>query len=127
MFNEIYWAQRPNNGAFYFENYQGQDAILIDDFYGYYPRDFLLRLCQPYECRLPYRGGEAECLARNIIFTTNKKPWQWYKEKNIENLTRRVTHWIYFTGYKTYSQFKDFQNFYEAVELREPDFVQRVE
>lgn len=114
MFTNVYWAQRPNNSAFYFENYRGEDAILFDDFYGWLPRDFLLRLCQPYECRLPYRGGESNCAARNIIFTSNRPIWKWYKdprsnsELDISNLIRRVTHFIYFTGYKQYHQTTDY-------------------
>lgn len=122
-YKPIYWATRPNNGAYYFENYNGENTILADDFYGWWPRDFILRLCQPYECRLPYRGGERECQATNIIFTSNSKPWDWYKERDIENITRRVTKWIYFTAFKTYSEFTDYNSFRTAVERREPPVI----
>jgi len=110
MFIDIYWVDRPNNGCYYFEGYEKQDCILIDDFYGWLPQDFLLRLCQPKELRLPYRGGASACVARNIIFTTNKTPWTWYK-RDMSNFERRVTDWIFFTGYKTYYHTKDYNNF----------------
>lgn len=119
-YKPIYWASRPNNGAYYFENYNGESTILADDFYGWWPRDFILRLCQPYECRLPYRGGEKECQATNIIFTSNRVPWEWYKERDIDNIIRRVTKWIFFTAFKTYTEFTDYNNFRAAVELVQP-------
>jgi len=113
-FTEIYWAARPNNGSFYFEGYRGEDCILVDDFYGWYPQDFLLRLCQHFECRLPYRGGESQCLARNIIFTSNKRPWNWYKN-TMANFIRRVTHWVYFYADRAYYITPDFIRFQNEV------------
>lgn len=121
-FTDIYWTIRPNNQSFYFEAYNGEDCILIDDFYGYYPRDFMLRLCQPYECRLAYRGGERQCLARNVVITTNKHPSRWWKTPDISNFTRRVTHWLHFTAYKEYTVYKDYLSFYAATD---PNAVHR--
>jgi len=120
-FENIYWAARPNNTAFYFENYRGESTILFDDFYGGYPRDFMLRLCQPYEMRLPFRGGECNCLATNIIMTTNKKPWLWWldpqkREQDLSNFIRRVTKWIFFTAYKEYFESNDYSAFRNRIE-----------
>ncbi len=111
---EIYWVDRPNNGAYYFEDYRDEDWILLDDFYGWLPQDFLLRLCQPKELRLPFRGGTHNCCATNIIFTTNKRPWTWYK-RDMSNFVRRVTKWIHFTDYMTCYETDDFQRFKDSI------------
>ena len=127
-FEDLYRAVRPNNSAFYFENYHGEEAMLFDDFYGWLPRDFLLQLCQPYPFRLPYRGGEANCSSTSICFTSNRVPWKWWKGKHgeeldISNFIRRVTKWIYFTGYKTYFETPSYESFRSKIEEAEKNTV----
>lgn len=116
----MYWARRPNNSAFYFERYAGEKVMLVDEFYGWWPLDFLLRLCLPEEHALPYRGGEYECQATNVIFTSNKTPWTWYKY-DMSSFNRRVTDWIYMYWFDDvamkplYYQTTSFEKFKEKV------------
>lgn len=106
-FPGFYRAVPPNNTSIYLEKYQGESTIIVDEFNGWWPLHWCLCLCDKYPFRLPYRGGETECLATNIVFTTNKKPWTWWHaSKGSLDLhpqwpafARRVTLWIHFTAY----------------------------
>lgn len=87
-----YWVSRPNNNAVWFDGYDNHETIILDDFYGWLPWDMLLRLCDKYPLILPTKGGSTNCVARNIIITSNKNVTQWYT--HIEDITpfiRRIT------------------------------------
>lgn len=112
LYPDAYWLTRPNNQAFYFEAYAGEETIIIDEFYGWLPYDFLLRLCDKYPLQLPFRGGVFQCLAKTVVITTNRRPSMWYKA-GLGAMERRITKWIHFTDYATYyetSVYLDFQS-----------------
>lgn len=74
-----YWKARdPCRDIQYWDGYDGEDTIIIDEFYGWLPWDFLLRLTDRYPLRLGVRGSSVQCAARTIVFTSNKHPKEWY-------------------------------------------------
>jgi len=74
-----YWKARdPCRDIQYWDGYDGEDTIIIDEFYGWLPWDFLLRLCDRYPLRLGVRGSSVQCAAKTIVFTSNKHPREWY-------------------------------------------------
>lgn len=74
-----YWKARdPCRDIQYWDGYDGEDTIIIDEFYGWLPWDFLLRLCDRYPLRLGVRGSSVQCAAKTIVFTSNKHPRDWY-------------------------------------------------
>lgn len=73
------------NGSYYYktrgdwwDNYTGQETIIVDDFYGWIRLDEFLRICDRYPLQVPIKGGFVEFLGKHIIFTSNKEPLEWY-------------------------------------------------
>jgi hypothetical protein len=90
-YKEAYWKQRSN----WWDSYEGHETVILDDFYGWIPYDTLLRLCDRYPLMVETKGGQSTFLAKNIIFTSNNTPAQWYKNINLNAFIRRVDLWIY--------------------------------
>lgn len=87
-----YILTKPNgNNITWFDGYEGQDTIILDEFYGWIAYDLLLRILDRYPLKLQIKGGFVECSATKFVITSNK-PWtEWYP--NIEDksaLERRI-------------------------------------
>lgn len=90
---DAYWKSRDT----WWCGYQQQDTVIIDEFYGWMPYDFLLRLCDRYPLDVEVKGGKTCFNSKRIIFTSNKIPSTWYP--NIEYFKafiRRVSKWMVF-------------------------------
>jgi len=79
----------------WWDGYAGESDIVLDDFYGWLPFHFLLRLCDFPPLLLNIKGGSAQCLARRVWITSNKLPNAWWKEAatkyDFTALERRMT------------------------------------
>lgn len=89
-FPKAYWKQRGN----WWDGYDGQSEVIIDEFYGWMPFDTLLRLCDRYPMLVESKGGQLQFIATTIVFTTNQVPDKWYKNMYMDSFYRRVTTWI---------------------------------
>lgn len=78
-------------GSIWFDDYQGERIMLIDDYYGNIPYAFLLRLADMYPMRLQTKGGYTYKCFTHIYITSNMSPQEWYPRKNINALLRRIT------------------------------------
>lgn len=100
----------------WWDTYGGESDVLLDDFYGWIPFHFMLRLCDFPPLLLNIKGGSAQCLARRVWVTSNKLPNAWWKASILANydftaLERRITKVIYFEDVNTqhtYTSYKDF-------------------
>lgn len=63
----------------WWDGYDGQCSVVIDDFYGWMTCDELLRVCDRYPCKVPVKGSFVEFVARNVYITSNRHVWEWYK------------------------------------------------
>lgn len=54
----------------WFDGYDGQDVIVVDEFRGC-PISFLLRMLDRYPMLLPVKGSMVQMLAKTVIFTSN--------------------------------------------------------
>jgi len=90
---DAYWKSRSQ----WWDDYSSQRVIIIDDFYGWFPWDFLLRLLDRYPLLLETKGNHVQMQARKIVLTSNAPPQTWYQnisEKgkiNMDALWRRFT------------------------------------
>lgn len=91
-FPEAYWKTRDN----WWDGYQQQDVVIIDEFYGWLQFDLLLRLCDRYPLDVEVKGGKVNFSSKKIVFTTNKIPIQWYTKCYFKAFTRRVEEWHVF-------------------------------
>lgn len=62
----------------WWDGYQGEDTIVIDEFYGQMKPARMLELLDGYECRLPIKGGHVYAAWTKVFITSNKKPSEWY-------------------------------------------------
>jgi hypothetical protein len=85
---------KPNSR--WWDGYEGQEHVVIDEFYGWLPYDFLLRLCDRYPLYLETKGGTVAFVSKYIHFTSNQAPEFWYKH-NFAPLERRLEY-IYYKG-----------------------------
>lgn len=74
----------------WFDGYDGEAVLLIDDFYGWIKYGYLLRLLDGHECRLSVKGGQAYAEWTQVWITSNKEPYEWYKDGCPEALQRRL-------------------------------------
>lgn len=87
----------------WFDGYEGQDTLLLDDFSGASSKlslDYLLQLLDRYPIDVEVKGGYRPLLATVIYITTNNHPRTWYdytrREEQYRALARRVHRVIYF-------------------------------
>lgn len=82
----------------WFDGYQGEDILLIDDFAGKKSGiylSFILNVLDRYSCRLPVKGSMVLRRCSHIFVTTNIHPRLWYdydkREEHYKALARRFT------------------------------------
>lgn len=76
-FEKAYWKDPENE---FFCGYDGHETIILDDFYGWLRYATMLRLMDRYPLLLNVKGSKVQCLAKNLIITSNTEPETWYKE-----------------------------------------------
>lgn len=85
------------SGAIWFDGYDGNDAILFDDFYGQVPIAYMLQLLDGYALNVPIKGGFVPAQWTTVYITSNTHPDDWWgKSDSIPEsvrtaLRRRIT------------------------------------
>lgn len=78
----------------WFDGYEGQKTLLIDDFYGWIPWGSMLNYLDVYPVRLPVKGTHTFA-GWNRIYITSNKPWnEWYKTIEDQSAMERRIHKI---------------------------------
>lgn len=92
---DFYFVSKGDtNQSTWWDGYCGQQTVIIDDFYGWLPWSFMLRLLDRYPFNVQFKGGSIPFTSKTIIITSNTAPDTWYR--NIPNndmtpLLRRIT------------------------------------
>ena len=87
----------------WWDGYEQQEVIILDEFYGWLPWALLLRLLDSTPLRVPYKGGFAEITSKQVVITSNSLPISWYNHglnEEMAALIRRISKIIITT--KTY-------------------------
>lgn len=86
------------SGGFWFDGYEGDSAVLLDDFDGRASRWTLaqtLNCLDRYQVRLPIKGGFVRWRPKRIYVSTNVHPREWFdwssREQQYPALKRRFT------------------------------------
>lgn len=95
-----FYLRKGNGGALWWDGYDGQANVVVDDFYGWMPWDTLLRIADRYPLRVDTKGSSVEFVAKRIIITSNSAPRDWYntEHKGIDYraLVRRISECVYY-------------------------------
>jgi len=93
------WALELYPGAFWkdqgkwWDKYEGQEVVVIDEFYGWIPYGVMLRLCDRYPMQVEIKGGATSFVAKTIVIISNKRPDLWYPNCYFDAFMRRVDEW----------------------------------
>lgn len=82
----------------WFDGYEGESLLIIDDFYGWIKYGMLLRILDGYQLRLEIKGGFTYALWKRVIITSNKPPEEWYAHGMTPALARRITKRVHFAN-----------------------------
>jgi len=68
------------DGSKWFDAYDGQAEVIIDDYYGDLPIAAFLRLIDRYACQVPNKGGYVNWIPKTMVITSNVHPRDWYPD-----------------------------------------------
>lgn len=74
----------------FWEGYQSQTTVFLEEFRGQITRSSLLRLIDKYEFRLNVKGTSAQCQAEEIFICSPSLPSSWYDWKDNEDLPQQL-------------------------------------
>lgn len=77
--------------TFPFEGYDGEEAILIDDFNGQLMYKHLLKILDGHQLRINIKGGHRYARWKQVFITSNEIPESWYKYGLTPALKRRIS------------------------------------
>lgn len=69
-----------NSDTLWFDGYQGEEVLVIDDFYGWIRHGTLLRLLDIYPYRCPLKGSHTYAAWTTVYITSNRHPSTWYEK-----------------------------------------------
>lgn len=79
----------PSVNPLWFDGYDGEETILIDDFYGAMDYSQLLKILDGYRFSVPIKGGFVWKQWTRVIITSNRHPNTWYPHHDFSALERR--------------------------------------
>lgn len=80
-------------GNLWWDGYDGQETVLLDDYTGWLPMAVLLRLLDRYPMTGQVKGGQTWLRMKTIIITSNFGYQEWYKDPTtrfLDALQRRI-------------------------------------
>ncbi|QDJ95233.1 replication-associated protein [Capybara virus 13_cap1_257] len=95
--SQLYYKQAHTD---WWDGYDGQETVILDDFYGWVRYDEMLRLMDRYPMLVQIKGGQTQFLAKTIVLTSNTMPSSWYPKiaastAGMSAFFRRVTRWTF--------------------------------
>lgn len=84
---DLYTLIEPTSTV-WFDGYEGQEAVLIDDFKGHIRYNLLLQLLDRYPMRVNTKGGTTNWCPKRVYITSNYPVNEWYKDTKA--LKRRI-------------------------------------
>ncbi len=92
------WFIIPCSNQIWFDGYDGEKTLIIDDFYGNIKYALFLRVLDGHAIQLPVKGSFIWGRWTKVIITSNVYPEKWYKMGFTEALQRRITDIITMDG-----------------------------
>lgn len=86
--DDLYIADMADNG--WWDGYEGQEAVLIDDFYGQIKPSKMLRILDGYRLQLPVKGSSTFARYTRVYITSNAPPEEWWEGSSVPVRVRRA-------------------------------------
>nr|QXP07757.1 MAG: replication associated protein [Arizlama virus] len=109
---DYYICEAPSHSTskVWFDGYEGQRVLILDDFAGSFCCfRFLLRLLDHYKLKVEVKGGHAWAVWTTVVVTSNIHPSEWYKDVDTSPLCRRISE----------IRYADSQGYYQVVDWSE--------
>ena len=74
----------------WWDGYEGQKKVIMDEFRGQLPLGYILRLLDRYQMKVECKGGMVEFVADEIIITSPSHPKTWYTQLAQENVLQQL-------------------------------------
>jgi len=74
-----FWLSRPGGQTCWWDGYEGQEHVVIDEFYGWISRDLLQRIIDRYPLNVETKGSSVPFIAKKVWITSNEPPEKWWK------------------------------------------------
>lgn len=99
LYPGAFWLTPPRNSknGVWWDGYDGQETVVIDEFKGWIPQHMLRRLLDKVPLRVETKGGSVEFVSKRLVLISNFAPESWYKGGMSDALRRRVTEVKQFT------------------------------
>lgn len=88
--DDVYWLPKPNGTRVFWDGYSGQKDVVIDEFFGWMPRDLMCRICDRYPFRVETKGGSVPFVAQRVFITSNNSPSTWWPRVGLGPMRRRL-------------------------------------
>ncbi|AMB42988.1 putative Rep protein [Circovirus-like genome DCCV-11] len=75
---DVYILCKGNGGALWWDGYDGQSILVIDDFYGWVEHSVLLRILDRYPFKIDIKGSSTYANWKEVYITSNRHPSTWY-------------------------------------------------
>lgn len=98
--DQVYTLNTASSGALWFDGYEEQPVLLIDDFRGWIKFCEILKICDIYPYRCPIKGAFTWAAWNTVVFTSNHAPSTWWREESehfFPAFLRRVHRTIHFS------------------------------
>ncbi len=79
----------PCSQNLWFDGYEGEKCLILDDFDGGIQYQLLLRILDGHEIQVQIKGGFVYAMWTKVVITSNSQPSQWYL-RDISALMRRI-------------------------------------
>lgn len=76
--DDVFKLTIKQSGNVWFDGYEGQSVLLIDDFYGQIKVSYMLQLLDGYRQLLEIKGDHVAAQWNTIYITSNDHPMDWY-------------------------------------------------
>lgn len=97
---DLYRLPIQQSQTLWFDKFNSQETVLIDEFHGSMSRHTLMQITDRYPIWVPVKGSFVQWNPRTIVFTSYEKPEDWYDWQNSHgdawsSFNRRITRKLY--------------------------------
>lgn len=89
--DDYYLMTNKSNGGIWFDSYDGEKTLILDDFSGWIKYRDLLKILDGHCYNCPVKGGFVWAKWNKVIITSSVNVNRWYKRDNIDDLLRRIS------------------------------------